>query len=86
MGAKAKPSSKIVMIDGDPADPNAAQFKAGAHKVLDGKVNIAYEQTGLWKDTVANQKVTAAITQLGQGTSRASTPPTTAWPAASPPP
>jgi D-xylose transport system substrate-binding protein len=65
MGADAKPTSKIVMIDGDPADPNAAMFKAGAHKILDGKVNIAYEQSGLWKDTTANQKMTAAITQLG---------------------
>ncbi|WP_405589030.1 sugar ABC transporter substrate-binding protein [Streptomyces sp. NBC_01190] len=65
MGPAATPSSKIVMIDGDPADPNAAMFKAGAHKILDGKVDIAYEQSGLWKDTVANQKVTAAITQLG---------------------
>ncbi|WNI18482.1 sugar ABC transporter substrate-binding protein [Actinacidiphila sp. ITFR-21] len=66
MGPNATPQSKIVMIDGDPADPNAAQFKAGAHKILDGKVDIAYEQSGLWKDTVANQKVTAAITQLGK--------------------
>lgn len=65
MGSNATPQSKIVMIDGDPADPNAGLFKAGAHKVLDGKVDIAYEQSGLWKDTVANQKVTAAITQLG---------------------
>jgi len=65
MGSKATPQSKIVMIDGDPADPNAAMFKAGAHKILDGKVNIAYEQSGLWKDTVANQKVTAAITSIG---------------------
>ncbi|MBM9507356.1 sugar ABC transporter substrate-binding protein [Actinacidiphila acididurans] len=66
LGPKATPKSKIVMIDGDPADPNAALFKSGAHKVLDGKVDIAYEQSGLWKDTVANQKVTAAITQLGK--------------------
>jgi D-xylose transport system substrate-binding protein len=65
MGSNATPQSKIVMIDGDPADPNAALFKAGAHKILDGKVDIAYEQSGLWKDTVANQKATAAITQLG---------------------
>jgi D-xylose transport system substrate-binding protein len=65
LGSKATTKSKIVMIDGDSADPNAAQFKAGAHKALDGKVNIAYEQSGLWKDTIANQKVTAAITQLG---------------------
>jgi len=65
MGPKATPSSKVVMINGDPADPNAAQFKAGAHEALDGKVNIAYEQSGLWKDTEANKKVTAAITSLG---------------------
>ncbi|MEU5634977.1 substrate-binding domain-containing protein [Streptomyces rishiriensis] len=65
LGAKATPASKIVMINGDDADPNAAQFKEGAHKVLDGKVNIAYEQSGLWKDTVAAQKMSAAITQLG---------------------
>ncbi|MDX2847524.1 sugar ABC transporter substrate-binding protein [Actinacidiphila glaucinigra] len=64
LGDKAKPSANVVMINGDDADPNAAMFKAGAHKVLDGKVKIAYEQSGLWKDTVANQKMTAAITQL----------------------
>lgn len=67
MGSKASPSANVVMINGDPADPNAAMFKAGAHKVLDGKVKIAYEQSGLWKDTVANQKMSAAITQLGKG-------------------
>nr|WP_055522446.1 substrate-binding domain-containing protein [Streptomyces graminilatus] len=65
LGPKATPKSKIVMINGDDADPNAGQFKAGAHKALDGKVDIAYEQSGLWKDTVAAQKVSAAITQLG---------------------
>ncbi|WP_405951146.1 sugar ABC transporter substrate-binding protein [Streptomyces prunicolor] len=65
LGSKATTKSKIVMINGDDADPNAAQFKKGAHEALDGKVTIAYEQSGLWKDTVANQKVTAAITQLG---------------------
>ena len=65
MGADATPSSKIVMINGDDADPNAAEFKAGAHAKLDGHVDIAYEASGLWKDTVANQKVTAAITSLG---------------------
>jgi len=65
LGSKATPSANVVMINGDDADPNAAQFKKGAHEALDGKVKIAYEQSGLWKDTVANQKVTAAITQLG---------------------
>lgn len=65
LGSKATPKSKVVMINGDDADPNAGQFKEGAHKVLDGKVDIAYEQSGLWKDTVAAQKMSAAITQLG---------------------
>ncbi|MEU3555622.1 substrate-binding domain-containing protein [Streptomyces fragilis] len=66
LGDKADPKSKIVMINGDDADPNAAQFKKGAHSALDGKVDIAYEQTGLWKDTVAAEKMSAAITQLGK--------------------
>jgi D-xylose transport system substrate-binding protein len=66
MGASATPQSKIVMINGDDADPNAAEFKAGAHKVLDGKVTVAYEQSGVWKDTIANQKVQAAITSVGK--------------------
>ncbi|MFJ3309727.1 sugar ABC transporter substrate-binding protein [Streptomyces sp. NPDC086549] len=65
LGSKATKKSKVVMINGDDADPNAGQFKKGAHNVLDGKVDIAYEQSGLWKDTVAAQKVKAAITQLG---------------------
>lgn len=65
LGAKATPKAKVVMINGDDADPNAGQFKEGAHKALDGKVDIAYEQSGLWKDTVAAQKMSAAITQLG---------------------
>jgi D-xylose transport system substrate-binding protein len=65
LGSKATKKSKIAMINGDDADPNAAQFKDGAHKVLDGKVDIAYEQSGLWQDTVAAQKMKAAITQLG---------------------
>ncbi|MFJ8942206.1 sugar ABC transporter substrate-binding protein [Streptomyces sp. NPDC102395] len=65
LGAKATPAAKVVMINGDDQDPNAAQFKEGAHKALDGKVAIAYEQSGLWKDTVAAEKMSAAITQIG---------------------
>ncbi|MCF4140930.1 substrate-binding domain-containing protein [Streptomyces sp. Tue 6430] len=65
LGSKATPTANVVMINGDDADPNAGQFKEGAHKALDGKVKIAYEQSGLWKDTVAAQKMSAAITQLG---------------------
>ncbi|MGW7258990.1 sugar ABC transporter substrate-binding protein [Streptomyces sp. NPDC054834] len=65
LGSKATKKSKVVMINGDDADPNAGQFKKGAHDALDGKVDIAYEQSGLWKDSVAAQKMKAAITQLG---------------------
>ena len=34
MGSRAKPSSKIIMVNGDPGDPNAGQFKQGALSVL----------------------------------------------------
>ncbi|MGW6915356.1 substrate-binding domain-containing protein, partial [Kitasatospora sp. NPDC054939] len=45
LGPKAS-EANIVMINGDEADPNAAKFKAGAHRALDGKVKkIAYEQS-----------------------------------------
>ncbi|KJK59081.1 sugar ABC transporter substrate-binding protein [Saccharothrix sp. ST-888] len=64
LGDKAA-DANVVMINGDDADPNAGQFKAGAHKVLDSKVKkIVYEQSGEWKPTVAGQKIGAAITQL----------------------
>jgi D-xylose transport system substrate-binding protein len=65
MGAKATPSAKIVEIDGDSADPNAADFKGGFQSVVKGKVDIAYDASGLWKPDVAAQKATAAINQLG---------------------
>ncbi|WP_035794122.1 sugar ABC transporter substrate-binding protein [Kitasatospora mediocidica] len=66
LGANASQDS-IVMINGDDADPNAGQFKAGAHKVLDtGVKKIAYEQSGQWQPTVASQKMGAAITALGK--------------------
>ncbi|WP_328958523.1 substrate-binding domain-containing protein [Kitasatospora purpeofusca] len=66
LGAKAA-DANIVMINGDEADPNAALFKSGAHKVLDGKIKkVVYEQSGEWKPTVAGQKTGAAITELGK--------------------
>jgi D-xylose transport system substrate-binding protein len=36
-------SGKILMLNGAPTDPNAAQFKAGAHSALDGKADILAE-------------------------------------------
>ncbi len=65
MGSKATPSAKIVEIDGDSADPNAADFKAGFQNAVKGHVDIAYDASGLWKPDVAAQKATAAINQLG---------------------
>ncbi len=66
MGDKAKPSSKIVMVNGDPGDPNAAQFKAGALSVLKGKVDIAatFDTTG-WLANNANQEVAGSISRIG---------------------
>jgi D-xylose transport system substrate-binding protein len=56
----------IVMINGAPTDPNAAQFKKGAHSVLDGKVNIGKEyDTPDWTPDKAQTEAQAAITALG---------------------
>ncbi len=61
-------SDKIVMINGSPTDPNAAQFKAGAHSVLDGKVDIAKEfDTPDWSPDKAQTEMQSAITSVGAG-------------------
>jgi D-xylose transport system substrate-binding protein len=66
LGSKAK-SGKIVMMNGSSTDPNAAQFKKGAHEVLDGKVNIGKEyDTKDWKPENANANMEAAISALGK--------------------
>jgi D-xylose transport system substrate-binding protein len=58
----------IVMIDGAPTDPNAAQFKKGAHSVLDGKVTIGKEyDTPDWSPDKAQTEAEQAITSLGKG-------------------
>jgi D-xylose transport system substrate-binding protein len=66
LGSKAK-SGKIVMMNGSVTDPNAAQFKAGAHEVLDGKVNVGKEyDTKEWKPENANSNMEGAISALGK--------------------
>ncbi|MFF3603943.1 substrate-binding domain-containing protein [Streptomyces sp. NPDC002463] len=66
LGAKAK-SGEIVMHNGSPTDPNAAEFKAGAHSVLDGKVKIGKEyDTPDWDPNNANQQMAGAISSLGK--------------------
>lgn len=66
LGGKAK-SGKIVMMNGSVTDPNAAQFRKGAHDVLDGKVNIGKEyDTKEWKPENANANMEGAISALGK--------------------
>ncbi|PSK98210.1 D-xylose transport system substrate-binding protein [Murinocardiopsis flavida] len=57
---------EIVMINGSPTDPNAADFKAGAHEVLDGAVKIGAEyDTPDWSPDKAQQQMEQAITSVG---------------------
>lgn len=66
LGSKAG-SGEIVMQNGSPTDPNAAEFKAGAHSVLDGKVKIGKEyDTPNWDPNNANQQMAGAISALGK--------------------
>ncbi|GGT94154.1 MULTISPECIES: substrate-binding domain-containing protein [Streptomyces] len=66
LGDKAE-TGQIVMHNGSPTDPNAAEFKAGAHSVLDGKVKIGKEyDTPNWDPNNANQQMSGAISALGK--------------------
>jgi len=62
------PSGPIVMINGDPADSNAALFKEGAHKGFEAAgVQIAKEyDTPEWSATNAQNEMQQAITALGK--------------------
>ncbi len=58
---------KIVMINGAPTDPSSADYKTGAHKVLDGKVQIGREfDTPDWSPDKAQQEMEQSITALGR--------------------
>jgi D-xylose transport system substrate-binding protein len=58
---------KVVMINGAPTDPSSADYKTGAHKVLDGKVQIGREfDTPDWSPDKAQQEMEQAITALGR--------------------
>ncbi|MFK3728693.1 sugar ABC transporter substrate-binding protein [Streptomyces sp. NPDC088090] len=66
LGDKAA-SARVVMINGDEKDPNAALFKKGAHMALDDRVGkIAYEASGEWDPKVAGEKMTAAVSSVGK--------------------
>ncbi|MEW2306015.1 substrate-binding domain-containing protein [Streptomyces sp. NPDC006655] len=67
LGGKAA-TSEIVMMNGDPADPNTARFKAGALSELKGKVRIAEEyDTAKWSPAVAEANMRKAIRAVGLG-------------------
>jgi D-xylose transport system substrate-binding protein len=57
----------IIMINGDPADPNAAQFKKGAHIAFEKEgVEVAKEyDTPGWSAENAQREAQQAITALG---------------------
>ncbi|MFD8218911.1 sugar ABC transporter substrate-binding protein [Streptomyces sp. NPDC059697] len=59
-------SKKIVMMNGSPTDPNAAQFKAGALGELNGKVVISKSyDTKDWDPVVGKANMEKAITAIG---------------------
>jgi D-xylose transport system substrate-binding protein len=61
------PSGPIIMINGDPADPNAAGFKKGAHTGFEAAgVEVAKEyDTPGWSAENAQREAQQAITALG---------------------
>ncbi|MFF7979989.1 sugar ABC transporter substrate-binding protein [Streptomyces sp. NPDC007901] len=67
LGSKAA-SSEIVMMNGDPADPNTARFKEGALGELENKVRIAEQyDTDKWSPAVAEANMKKAIRAVGLG-------------------
>jgi D-xylose transport system substrate-binding protein len=62
-----KAKGPIIMINGDPADPNAALFKAGAHKGFEAAgvtIGKEYDTPG-WTAENAQREAQQAITALG---------------------
>nr|WP_228031503.1 substrate-binding domain-containing protein [Streptomyces phyllanthi] len=65
MGDKAD-GGRVVMLNGDPASPNAAQYEEGARAVLDDKVRIerSYQTPG-YRSENGYTNMSAAIAALG---------------------
>jgi D-xylose transport system substrate-binding protein len=68
LGAKGTAGKgKVVFINGALTDPSSADYKKGAHSVLDGKVTIGREfDTPDWSPDKAQQQMEQAITALGR--------------------
>ncbi|MFG2550825.1 substrate-binding domain-containing protein [Streptomyces sp. NPDC048581] len=57
---------RIVMMNGDPSDPNAVSFKKGALAELQGRVQISKEyETRQWRTEAAHMNMSGAISALG---------------------
>ncbi|MFE3645620.1 sugar ABC transporter substrate-binding protein [Streptomyces sp. NPDC059169] len=68
MGPKAH-GGQVVMMNGDPTDPNTRDLREGALSVLKGKVKIARSYyTAEWIPENAFRNMSAAIAELGAGT------------------
>ncbi|CAL9488432.1 sugar ABC transporter substrate-binding protein [Streptomyces althioticus] len=67
LGEKAQ-NKKVVMMNGEPADPNTALFKKGALGELDGAVDIAASyDTRKWLPEVAAENMRKALKKVGAG-------------------
>jgi D-xylose transport system substrate-binding protein len=56
----------VVLIHGAITDPSAADYKRGAHSILDGKVDIGFEvDTPDWSPDKAQKEMEQAMTKLG---------------------
>ncbi|MEU3448932.1 substrate-binding domain-containing protein [Streptomyces thermolilacinus] len=67
MGPKAD-GGRIVMMNGDPADPNATALKRAALEVLNGRVRVAKSyDTDRWRPEIAHANMAGAIAALGAG-------------------
>ena len=65
LGEEAE-KSKVVMMNGDPADPNTARFKSGALSELQGAVDIVQQyDTKEWKPSIAKANMKKAIRTVG---------------------
>ncbi|MGI5427785.1 sugar ABC transporter substrate-binding protein [Streptomyces sp. CA-179760] len=65
LGEKSQ-NDKVVMMNGDPGDPNTARFKDGALSELQGQVDIVKQyDTKEWKPSIAKANMEKAIQAYG---------------------
>ena len=68
LAAMSRHDPQVVMMNGDPTDPNTAALKTGALSVLKGRAKItASYYTGGWIPENAFSNMSAAIAELGPG-------------------